>query len=262
IVSLGAGSDTRYFRLRSQSPSLPPFTYHEIDFPTNTSAKISIINQSSTLSALISQPVTTSSELTSLSSPTYHIHPLDLRDLSQNPASVIPELDPTIPTLLISECCLTYLPPHLADGTITHFTNHLFPPSTPLGLILYEPIRPNDAFGKVMVKNLAQRGIVLQTLQKYGSKEAQVERLRAYGFSGGREVRTVDEIWEGTYPSWEREKERVAKLEMVDEVEEWRLLAGHYCVAWGWREGEGDKGKGFWEGWKDEDAPLKANGDE
>ena len=86
-----------------------------------------------------------------------------------------------------------------------------------------------------------------------------MERLRAYGFSGGREVKTVDGIWEGIYPPWEREKERVGKLEMVDEVEEWRLLAGHYCVAWGWREGEGEEGKGVWEGWKDEHAPVKAH---
>jgi [phosphatase 2A protein]-leucine-carboxy methyltransferase len=45
----------------------------------------------------------------------------------------------------------------------------------------------------------------------------------------------VDFIWE----NWidEREKERVARVEMLDEVEEWRMLARHYCVAWGWRLG-------------------------
>ena len=43
----------------------------------------------------------------------------------------------------------------------------------------------------------------------------------------------VDSLWEQTISP--EEKERVAALEMVDEVEEWRLLAQHYCVAWGWR---------------------------
>lgn len=90
-----------------------------------------------------------------------------------------------------------------------------------------------------MVSNLAARGIVLQTLEKYGSLEAQRERLRGFGFTGGQEVRTVDEVWEGEVSGGE--KERVGGLEMVDEVEEWRLLAGHYCLAWGWRE-DGENG--------------------
>lgn len=91
---------------------------------------------------------------------------------------------------------------------------------------------------------------MLQTLKKYGSLEAQKERLRAYGFGEGREAKTVDSLWE----DWvdEDEKARVGGLEMVDEVEEWRLLAGHYCVAWGWRDGDKEEnGGGVWEGWKE-----------
>lgn len=89
---------------------------------------------------------------------------------------------------------------------------------------------------------------MLQTLYKYESLEAQRGRLRGYGFAGGQEARTVDGVWEEGVGR--EEKERVAGLEMVDEVEEWRLLAGHYCVAWGWRDGEGN-GEGVWEGWKE-----------
>lgn len=101
-----------------------------------------------------------------------------------------------------------------------------------------------------MVSNLAARGIVLQTLKKYGSLEAQRERLRMYGFRDGQRCRTVDEIWEGVDKS---EKDRVAGLEMVDEVEEWKLLAGHYCVAWGWRDSEGD----VWSGWREQGQGIE-----
>lgn len=28
---------------------------------------------------------------------------------------------------------------------------------------------------------------------------------------------------------------RISRLEMLDELEEWRLLARHYCIAWAYR---------------------------
>ena len=33
----------------------------------------------------------------------------------------------------------------------------------------------------------------------------------------------------------EGEKERVSRLEMLDELEEWELLAAHYTVVWAWQ---------------------------
>ncbi|KAI4118456.1 MAG: hypothetical protein LQ345_001484 [Seirophora villosa] len=253
IISFGAGSDTRFFRLRTQAPPFPAFTYHELDFASNTAQKIATIARSPALRALIvnddgEEEYTISEDLTALSSPHYNIIPFDLRTLSStddDTTTALSPIDPTLPTLLLSECCLVYLSPPHADATIRHFTHALFPPSTPVGLILYEPINPSTPFGKVMVANLAARGIVLQTLRKYGSEEAQAERLRGYGFSAGRRVRTVGKLWEEGVG--QGEKERVAGLEMVDEVEEWVLLAGHYCVGWGWRDGADG---GVWEGWR------------
>ena len=57
--------------------------------------------------------------------------------------------------------------------------------------------------------------------------------MRAYGFEGSRGA-NVNELWE--FGVKQPEKERVAGLEMLDEVEEWALLAAHYCVICGWRE--------------------------
>jgi hypothetical protein len=33
----------------------------------------------------------------------------------------------------------------------------------------------------------------------------------------------------------EAERDRVATLELMDELEEWELLAKHYLITWGWR---------------------------
>lgn len=255
--------------------------YHELDFSSNTAAKIrqlllpQVVHRAKTLCDMnLRESQTTASSdgsgddglhWTSNGS-AYHLHPLDLRSLSKSPASGEDskprfaqwDVHPEVPTLILSECCLIYLPPADADSLLSYLTN-AFPQSTPLGLVIYEPIRPNDAFGRTMVANLTARGIHLQTLHAHDTLAAQRKRLREHGLGEGEGVKgiegqgaqaaDVDFIWE----KWvdEGEKERVEGLEWMDEVEEWRLLARHYCVAWGWREGE----KGEFRGWGD--VPLQ-----
>ncbi|KAJ5664468.1 hypothetical protein N7507_005199 [Penicillium longicatenatum] len=238
IISLGAGSDTRVFRLlAARQPS--DLIYHELDFAVNTTAKIHAIRSTPRLQKALgidssSQDVTVSEAGDSLHSPAYHIHPLDLRTLSSSTQEILPGVDTTLPTLLISECCLVYLSPTEATEVVSFFTR-LFP-TAPLGLVLYEPIRPDDAFGRTMVSNLATRGIQLQTLHKYATLKAQRTRLHDQGFVSGQAVADIEFLWE----RWvdEKEKERVSRLEMLDEMEEWQLLARHYCIAWGWRDGD------------------------
>ncbi|KAJ5834149.1 Cutinase [Penicillium robsamsonii] len=278
IISLGAGSDTRIFRLLS-SRQTPDFVYHELDFAVNTADKIRAIRSapilqhalginSSEVSSEKDTRVTVSAAGDALHSPSYHIHPVDLRSLPtcSDPAGALPGVETGLPTLLISECCLVYLSPIEAEQVVAFFTQRLFGHGSPvlghgdslqeaqvdvppLGLILYEPIRPNDAFGRTMVSNLAARGIQLKTLPRYASLEAQRGRFRDQGFGNGQAVADIEFIWK----RWvnEDEKERVAGLEMLDEMEEWQLLARHYCIAWGWRDR--DDVSAF-AGWKDLEA--------
>ncbi|RPB10942.1 leucine carboxyl methyltransferase [Morchella conica CCBAS932] len=246
IISLGAGSDTRYLRLltthRAAAASL---LYHEIDFSAVTSRKIRALTRgapsspsspSSLVSELLLSPPTALTD-DALASAHYYIHPLDLRTL--HPGCALPAgVERGLPTLFISECCLIYLAPQEADAIVRWITTDF---SGDVGVVLYEPIGGEDAFGQVMVQNLAARGIVLKTLKKYSSLERQRERLRVLGLVGGQEAADVDflyECWVG-----ERERGRIGGLEMLDEMEEWRLLARHYCVVWGWRGGFGG-----WEG--------------
>lgn len=236
IISLGAGSDTRFWRLWTNyahdSPS--ELDYHELDFPPNAAQKRTSTRHSPHLSTLTHQA--------SKSAWHYHLHALDLRTLTSKHPPSIPALNPDLPTLLLSECCLCYLPPDTASSILHYFTLTLRTAPS-LALVLYEPIRPFDAFGKTMVSNLASRGIHLQTLQRYGSLEAQRLRLRLAGFEGGQGARDVRQLYAGEEWVGAGERERVEGLEWLDEVEEWGLLARHYCVAWGWR------GSVFGEAW-------------
>lgn len=219
-------------------------TYHELDFAANTTDKISSIKRTPSLLKAIHthlgpdniDSLLISSNGDSLYSPTYNVHPLDLRTLAtDDPSSLpkLPNLSSTTPTLLLSECCLIYLPPAQADAILQTLTNHIIPPTTPLSLILYEPIHPHDSFGQVMVSNLAQRGIVLQTLHKYHSLAAQRTRLTDATFVDGQKGADVEWLFQ----KWleQEEKDRVGKCEMLDEMEEWVLLGRHYAVCWGWR---------------------------
>ena len=284
IVSLCAGSDTRYWRLKERGGEWTRgLVYHEMDFAEVARKKVEKVKKWGVLSKALElgenttfghgggdsdedgrttpTPSSVSLQQTcasvntvnidrdtgNITSPDYYLHAIDIRLLKPDlPTSPLPAtIETTIPTLIISECCLIYLAPAEADAILTFFTT-TFKPSHPLSIVLYEPIGSDDAFGKVMIQNLATRGIVLQTLKKYSTLSRQKERLRMLGFKGGQAAGDVDWIWEHWVGA--SEKERLARLEMLDEVEEWRLLARHYCIVWGWKNGEGESIG--WEGWK------------
>ena len=238
IISLGAGTDTRSLRLFSQS-SYRDITYHEIDFPAICTKKLNIVKANPALRRCLSEPSlepTGSWRATSNSGCTFWCHGQDLRDLSKNAgATSLPGLRSDIPTLLISECCLCYLEAEEASTVVKWFMERI----KSIGMVLYEPTNPEDAFGKTMVDNLAARHIVMPTLSTYPRPESQITRMQGLGFEDAR-YRTSDQIWDGWVP--EQEKDRVNGREGLDEVEEWNLLANHYVVAWGWR------GQGF-QGW-------------
>ncbi|KAG9682684.1 leucine carboxyl methyltransferase, partial [Aureobasidium melanogenum] len=243
IISLGAGSDTRFFRLSSSRRR--SILYHELDFLDNVRAKLSAITSTPKLSTLLPKPHI-SADNSSLLSPNYNLHTLDLRDLASTTPPSIPNLSTDLPTLLLSECCLCYLPPQTTSSILSYFASTI--PTSPLAIVLYEPIRPYDSFGKTMLSNLASRGIALQTVKKYYSPASQRLRLKNSGFVDGQGAADVEQIYYGDEWVDEKERDRVERLEWLDEVEEWKLLASHYCVAWGWRDGEDQKV--FGEAWK------------
>jgi [phosphatase 2A protein]-leucine-carboxy methyltransferase len=245
IISLGAGSDTRYFRLKQKRRKLD-LVYHELDFEANNRRKIAHMRGDAFASAakehagvdMRAEDAMSSQDGSALVTIDYLVHSQDLRQLPRRDVP-LPGIDTTLPTLIISECCLVYLPPDDADAVLRYFSN-LFPETVPLAIVIYEPIRPHDPFGKTMISNLASRGLQLQTLEKYHDLKEQIGRLRTYGFggesqrsSGGAEAADIDFIWQKWISS--EEKERVEGLEWMDEVEEFVLLAKHYCISWGWR---------------------------
>ncbi|KAF2477810.1 leucine carboxyl methyltransferase 1 [Lindgomyces ingoldianus] len=261
IVSLGAGTDTRYFRLRDRYPDLQ-LTYHEIDFPANTTAKLAAIQKHPQLYTKLSSkrspdPLSLAPGATSFYSSAYNLHALDLRFLATLSDDAqphqLPHLDPSIPTLILSEMCLVYLQPSTVSTVLSAFLHKYIPAPTPLSLVLYEPILPHDAFGRMMTSNLAHRNISLPTLAAFPLLRDQRQRLRGYGFCHGSRAADTEFIWR----EWvsDEEKERIAGLEMLDEQEELNMLLRHYCIAWGWRDsGSEDVFSRAWEAVREQDG--------
>lgn len=251
IVSLGAGSDSRYFRMRAEKwDGWETVVYHEVDYGGVVARKKEVLVRESAaggrLAGVLSGVRTLDAEaeggdgaVLEGNAGGYTLHDIDLRTIPSRPPSWLPRnMDPSLPTLLLSECLLLYLPPTDGTALLSRFAAQL----PHLGVALYEPLTggPGDPFGDTMLANLAARGLVLGSLRAYPSVEAQLGRLRAVGLERV-EGRTVREWWERGVGA--EEKARVGRVEMLDEVEEWELLAGHYFVGWGWR------GKG-WDGWE------------
>lgn len=260
---MGAGTDTRYFRLRAKNLH-NNVIYHEFDFPSVCSAKSRLVQQNYAQlvgnqrffemgqkdnnvaeSATDSRPQENvewgfSRTLDADSEIGYVCHPLDLRKLPTIAGlDSFHSIKSDLPTLIISECCLCYLEVDMAQNVIKWFKDRI--PS--IGIVLYEPVGVHDAFGQMMVENLASRGIVMPTVQKYKTLQDQKDRLVALGFGsteGGINAVSIEDVWEHWVAG--REKERVDRLEGLDEVEEWLLLARHYSVVWGWTDDSGFEG--------------------
>ncbi|CAJ2514199.1 Uu.00g023180.m01.CDS01 [Anthostomella pinea] len=240
IISLGAGTDTRCFKLLSQ-PLQAGLIYHEIDFPAVSNKKRQLVSSIPPLRTIVPNAELTGDTWSNQHLPNgcqYWCHGLDLRDLLKDDVKSLRGVRTDVPTLLISECCLCYLEVPDADKIIEYFVNRI--PS--LSLVIYEPTNPMDPFGKQMVSNLAARKIRMPTLEQYTDIKKQETRLKDAGFESAKSS-TIQKIWEQWVPR--EEKERVDSLEGLDEVEEWNLLADHYLVGWGWRGGgTGRMGKG------------------
>lgn len=236
IISFGAGSDTRYFNIMSTLGKSVNFIFHELDFSAVTQHKVSIISKTQVLLDIIKSSCDSPDDLEinlhsgTILSPSYCIHPIDLRTLTSIPLPS--KIDGNLPTLILSECCLVYLEPQEADQLVQWSVNTFS--SKGLGIVIYEPIKNFDLFGKMMVKNLASRGISFKTLDKYSTTEKQSIRLFDLGFTGYQNAVTIKQIYDEWFDHYD--KMRISKVELLDEIEEWDLLASHYCVAWGWKD--------------------------
>ncbi|KAF8648537.1 hypothetical protein AX16_006241 [Volvariella volvacea WC 439] len=264
IVSMGAGSDTRFWRIATGPYQEALASYIEIDFPEVTTKKAMAIRKNKDLSAAFGDPasVTLGQGGTSLHSPRYHLIPSDLRQSpvegfgqilsSPSPTSSNALLSPALPTLVLFECVLAYMSPAASSAILEWFVNYFSEQASKdpdseaiLGGVVYEMFQLGDAFGKIMVNNLKSRNVILPGAEPYHNAQTLPGRFTNHGFTAARAM-TLREIQRDCIP--EEELERIAKLELLDEVEEMNLLLDHYALTWGLFLSKPEKDED-WGGW-------------
>ncbi len=86
---------------------------------------------------------------------------------------------------------------------------------------------PDDAFGKMMVKNFKSRGIPLFSINFFQNLKKITKSFTGLGFDCS--ISSVQEIY---YNKIKKEEiGRISKLEWIDEFEEFNLMTSHYFVS-------------------------------
>ncbi|KAH9955046.1 S-adenosyl-L-methionine-dependent methyltransferase [Russula dissimulans] len=251
IVSLGAGSDTRFWRLANGPHAAQLQRYIEIDFAENTARKVMSIRKSRVLSAALggagTGDVSVGGGGTALRAPVYSVLPWISRsaggETGDDDEEPPPLLSPTLPTLLLFECVLAYMDPAASNALVRWFVDYFAAPpplaggagttstaaGAPLGGVVYEMFKLNDAFGRVMLNNLKSRNVSLPGAEPYHDLASLSRRFLDLGFTTAQAV-TLREIRRRYVEP--RELQRLSQLELLDEVEELELMLDHYAISW------------------------------
>lgn len=232
VLSLGAGLDTRAWRMRRAGCALA--RYVEVDYAAVCARKRHLLRGHHARARHADgrlRPVAEAggpdgegaSLPDELAAPADALVSADLSDLDSLRAALAEaRFDPSLPTLVLIECVLVYMAPEAGSALLAFLASYL-----PDGACLaYEMIRPDDAFGRQMVSNLQSRGLLIPGIDGCAHTRAHEARFAACGWRG---CQSVDMLhwYERVLPRAERQ--RVERLEWLDELEEWRLLLTHYC---------------------------------
>lgn len=248
ILQLGIGFDTSGIKMINQFKLNAPRIF-EVDLPSVISSKLAIILSTPELmDALAPSPVVPREPIQGvpnepsslpLKSDEYRVNGFDncakIGKLSligcdlKNSDDIIKALcamgfEMDKPTLVITECVLVYLHDIDTVHLIQKLSSHL-----KYGVWLsYDMLNPNDSFGKVMYRNITHAGFQLPGFISFPTLESQRDRFTANGFDIANSCSMLQAY--NNIISKE-EKQRVSRLELLDEIEEWELLMNHYSLS-------------------------------
>jgi tRNA wybutosine-synthesizing protein 4 len=224
IVFLGAGFDT--LPLMAYKQSTEGIRTFEVDFPEVVRKKAEVFRSIPSIVDLL-----TTTEAGPMISPKYSRmgpHTFigeDLRN-SQAVISALAEcgLDSNLPTLILSECVLVYMGREVTLNLCGGFAQYL---QNEAVWMTYDMITPNDIYGRNMIRNLRAAGFEIPGITEFPTLAEQENRFLLTNWKAAKSC-TMRDYYDRILPAACRE--RLFKLEMMDEVEEWNMLMEHYSL--------------------------------
>lgn len=226
IINLGSGFDTLYWRLSEEGVNLGSFV--EVDFPAVTARKCYMIKRNKQLLERVhEQDGEIKLSSTDLHSGTYHCLGTDLRNITDLEKKLQQaEINYSKPTLFIAECVLVYIENDCINRLLTWITSKF----SSAFFINYEMCNMNDNFGDVMLGNLRARGCNLAGISACKNLESQESRFLLNNWQGSKAWDMVQVY----YALSACERQRIEKLEFLDEQELLIQLFQHYCICVAW----------------------------
>lgn len=245
VVNLGCGFDTLFWRLKSLHSELSNCiqSFVDLDLFGITSRKVMAIRRKPQLLSVLGDDIQFSPS--ELHSSVYHLVAADIRsplDPPINDDSVSSpghhtkisvrnklmnecHLDKNLPTIFIAECVLVYMDSCHSKSILSWITSTF----TTCSFINYEQVNLDDRFGQIMIENLRQREADLLGLDTCKDLASQEERMVANGFESAVAL-NMDTIYKENLPI--NEKERIEKLEFLDETDLLFQLLTHYSIVY------------------------------
>lgn len=252
IVNLGAGFDTLFWRLADDKAEFKSMV--EVDLPAVTTRKcyyirvrkqlLKVVATEDTMNELLLQQHHRASGISTPSydeevkssgadfhTMRYHLVGCDLRELDVFEAKVVHEsgLDLKLPTVFLAECVLVYMSCEESSALLSWITRNF----AHAVLISYDPVNMGDKFAEVMVENLKRRNCFLAGIQACSTLSSQEARALATGWNQCN-VWTMSQVYHSIPAS---EKQRVERLEPLDEQELLEQLLAHYCLCLAYKGG-------------------------
>lgn len=232
IISLGAGYDTLYWRLKDRNflvsgdqPSR--VTYVEIDMSSVVVHKIMSIRRHPELNKTLSN-IKYKGE--GIHSDDYHLITFDLRQVDKmlllKKLFDDCELVAQKPTLCLAECVLVYMPVQDSSSLIRWFSGNF----TNMTMANYEQCNMSDRFSEIMLASMNARHCDLMGVDACKSLKTQMDRFQANGLKHTKGWSLLEIFNKCLLPS---SIERISKIEFLDERELLEQLLEHYCIVIG-----------------------------
>ncbi|XP_017558529.1 tRNA wybutosine-synthesizing protein 4 isoform X1 [Pygocentrus nattereri] len=223
ILSLGAGFDSLYFRLHAEG-ALERVVVFEVDFPDVARRKAALISGDDRLKdSLLELDLLAQSGPVYVRSAQYNLLGVDVRNEREAEGVLSGAgLQWDRPTLVLSEVVLTYMETEWSDAVIG-WAARILPQAL---IVMYEQIRPDDPFGRVMQNHFLKLNSKIHALCQYPNTSAQSQRFLQKGW----EKCVCLDMNQFYFCLSKDERERVEKMEPFDEFEEWHQKCSHYFI--------------------------------